>query len=94
MRIGIDIRCLTEGRRTGVEEYTLNLLENLFELDKDNDYVLFLNSFSKPKFDPAYFDKNKNVSVKLLRIPNKILNFLFWYLRWPKIDKLLYWQQV
>lgn len=88
MRIGIDIRCLTEGKRTGVEEYVLNILENIFELDKTNEYVLFLNSFSRPKTDLEQFAKYSNVRVKYLRIPNKILNFMFWYLRWPKLDKL------
>ena len=33
MRIGIDIRCLAEGKRTGVEEYTLALLKAVFERD-------------------------------------------------------------
>jgi hypothetical protein len=45
------------GRRTGVEEYTLNLLLNLFEIDRENDYVLFLNSAKKPKFDFSVFQK-------------------------------------
>lgn len=89
MRIGIDIRCLVEGRRTGVEEYTINLLTHLFAVDKKNDYVLFLNSFSRPAFDPGLFKEYKNVSVKTFRFPNKLLNFCLWYFRWPKIDILL-----
>lgn len=89
MLIGIDIRCLVEGRRTGVEEYTINLLNNLFEVDKKNRYVLFLNSFRKPKIDLDQFKKHKNVTVKYFRFPNKLINFLFWYFRWPKIDDLI-----
>lgn len=89
MRIGVDIRCLVEGRRTGVEEYTINLLEEIFKRDKKNEYVLFLNSFRKPSFDLSEYGKFKNVVVKRFRIPNKIINFLFWYLKWPKIDKLI-----
>jgi glycosyltransferase involved in cell wall biosynthesis len=89
MIIGIDIRCLVEGRRTGVEEYTLNLLDNLFTMDKKNKYVLFLNAFKEPKFDARQFSKFKNVSIKRFKFPNKLLNFLFWYLSWPKIDKLI-----
>ncbi len=89
MRIGIDIRCLVEGRRTGVEEYTINLLNNLFETDKKNKYVLFLNSFRKPGIDPDQFEKHKNVTVKYFRFPNKLMNFLFWYFHWPKIDDLI-----
>ncbi len=89
MRIGIDIRCLAEGRRTGVEEYTINLLHNLFSIDKKNKYVLFFNLFRKPKINLSDFKKYKNVSVKIYRCPNKLLNFLFWYFGWPKIDKLI-----
>lgn len=88
-RIGIDIRCLSDGKKTGVEEYTRNILEQLFELDKKNQYVLFLNSFHKPQFDLVIFSKYKNVSIKQFHYPNKILNFCFWYLRWPFVDKML-----
>lgn len=88
-KICIDARCLLEGRRTGVEEYTLGLLENLFDLDKKNEYVLFFNSWKKPGFDFSVFSKFENVQVKQFRIPNKILNFFFWYFAWPKIDHLV-----
>jgi glycosyltransferase involved in cell wall biosynthesis len=89
MRIGIDVRCLVEGRRTGIEEYTLNLLKNIFEVDSKNEYVLFWNSFRKPKTKLKWIKKYSNVSVKKFNYPNKLLNFCFWYLKWPKIDQLL-----
>lgn len=89
MRIGIDIRCLVEGRRTGVEEYTINLLENIFKHDQRNKYFLFLNSFKEPAIDLDKFRHFENVEVKRFRVPNKILNFCFWYLKWPKIDKMI-----
>lgn len=89
MRIGIDIRCLTDGKRTGVEEYTINLLENLFELDKKNKYILFLNSWHESHFDARIFSQYKNVSVQQFKYPNKILNFCFWYFRWPLVDHML-----
>ena len=88
MKICVDIRCLTEGRRTGVEEYTLNLLFNLFEIDRDNEYILFFNSWKKSKADFVWMEKYPNVSLKKFSFPNKILNFLFWYFGWPKIDKM------
>jgi len=72
-----------------VEEYTLGLLLNLFELDQKNEYLLFLSSWKKPKFNFSVFAKYTNVKIKKNRIPNKILNFSFWYLNWPKIDKLV-----
>ncbi|NTW27415.1 MAG: glycosyltransferase family 4 protein [Candidatus Moranbacteria bacterium] len=89
MKIGIDIRCLTDGKRTGVEEYTMNLLENLFELDKKNQYILFLNSYRDSHFDARIFAHFKNVRVKRFNYPNKLLNFCFWYLRWPHVDQML-----
>ncbi|EKD64168.1 MAG: mannosyltransferase B-like protein, partial [uncultured bacterium] len=89
LKIGIDIRCLVNGKITGVEEYTMNILKNIFEADERNKYVLFVNSFRKPKGDLDAFAKYKNVSVRHFRIPNKILNFLFWYFGWPHADKMI-----
>jgi glycosyltransferase involved in cell wall biosynthesis len=88
-RIGVDVRCLVEGRRTGVEEYTLNLLKNIFEADPKNEYVLFLNSFRPQRADLGWAEKYPNVTVRRFRYPNKLLNFCFWYLNWPKIDAML-----
>ncbi len=88
-KIGIDIRCLVDGKRTGVEEYTLGLLEQVFEMDQKNKYILFLNSWKPPKFNLKIFEKYPNVKIKQFRVPNKILNFCFWYLGWPKVDKML-----
>jgi len=76
------------GRRTGVEEYTLGLLESLFKLDKKNEYILFLNSWKKPNFDFSVFSVYPNVRLKRLKIPNKLFNFFSWYLAWPKIDHI------
>jgi glycosyltransferase involved in cell wall biosynthesis len=89
MRIGIDIRCLTDGKRTGVEEYTINILEQLFARDKNNEYILFVNSYHDSHFDERLFSEFKNVVVKRFRWPNKILNLFFWYLGWPHIDKMI-----
>jgi glycosyltransferase involved in cell wall biosynthesis len=78
-----------EGRRTGVEEYTLGVLLNLLEIDQKNKYSLFLSAWKKPSFDFALFSKYSNVKIKKVRIPNKLLNLSFWYFAWPKIDKLV-----
>jgi len=89
MRIGVDIRCLVDGKRTGVEEYTVNVLTELFERDQANEYVLFLNSYRKSGFEDEIFAKYKNISVKKFRYPNKVLNLLFWYFGWPHVDKII-----
>ncbi len=88
-RIGIDVRCLSEGRKTGVEEYVTHLLKNVFALDSENEYILFLNSFGSSRADISFFNEFSNVSFKKLNYPNKVLNFFFWFLNWPKIDTLL-----
>lgn len=89
MKIGIDIRCLSESRRTGVAEYTINLLEQIFQKDTQNKYILFLNSWKRSKIDLLWIKKYSNVEIKIFRFPNKFLNLLLWYLQWPKIDLML-----
>jgi glycosyltransferase involved in cell wall biosynthesis len=89
MRIGIDLRCLASGRRSGVEEYVVGLLSALFRTDGDNDYILFLNEWRKEKIDLSWADGFSNVSVRKFRIPNKVLNFSLWYFRYPKLDRLI-----
>jgi hypothetical protein len=41
MRIGIDIRGILTGQQSGIEQYTLRILENLLKIDQQNTYVLF-----------------------------------------------------
>lgn len=89
MKIGIDIRCLLGGKRTGVEEYTLELLEHLFAADRKNEYVLFWNAWKLPKCPLDWNCRFPNVRLVSFRIPNKLLNFSLWYFRFPRIDRLI-----
>lgn len=89
MKIAVDARALLGGKRTGIEEYAINILENLFKKDSENEYILFLNSFSEPKIDLEWAVKLPNVTVKHFRYPNRLLNLFFWYFNWPKIDKMI-----
>ncbi|MEI9966799.1 MAG: hypothetical protein WDN67_04165 [Candidatus Moraniibacteriota bacterium] len=93
MRIGIDIRCFAEGRHTGVEEYTRELLQELFRQDQENEYVLFFNSWSAPRADFSWIDAFPHVTLRVFRYPNKLLNLSLWYLRRPYIDRLLGWRR-
>lgn len=88
MRIGIDIRALMEGKTTGVEVYIINLLHALFQLDHENEYILFANSFrdTAPKLRRFEYP---NVSYRIFRWPNKIFNLLQKFFGWPKVDKML-----
>ncbi|MFA5991694.1 MAG: glycosyltransferase family 1 protein [Candidatus Doudnabacteria bacterium] len=71
MKIAIDLRSLSSGSISGVENYTLNLLDNLLKIDKINQYTLFYNSFSNKKLGDFHYVNSKVVHS---RLPNKILN--------------------
>ena len=88
MIIGIDIRMLARGARTGVEEYTINLLSNMLCLDKNVKYKLFYNGYQKIKLDYDWL-KLPNVELMQFRMPNRILDISSRFLNYPKIDKLL-----
>ncbi len=89
MRIGIDLRCLASGRRSGVEEYAVGLLSALFRRDQENEYVLFLNEWRDERIDLSFAEGFSNVSVRRFRIPNKLLNLSLWYFRYPSLDRLI-----
>ena len=89
MKIGIDIRMLSEGKRTGVEGYTLNLLTHLFKIDRENQYKLFFNAFRGPSFDIDKAFNYPNVEIRKTKIPNKLLNLSFVLFNYPKIGKIL-----
>jgi glycosyltransferase involved in cell wall biosynthesis len=71
MKIAIDLRSLSSGTVSGVENYCLNLLENLLPLDKKNSYTLFYNSWSKRPMGDFHF---VNSQVKSGGWPNRLLN--------------------
>lgn len=89
MKIGIDIRPLLGGKRTGVEEYMLELLEHLFFLDSANEYILFWNAWKLPPCPRDWDRRFPHVRLASFRIPNKLLNFSLWYFGFPKLDRLI-----
>jgi len=88
MIIGIDIRMLAKGAKTGVEEYTTNLLANMLSLNPDLKFKLFYNGYQKIKLDYDWL-KFPNVELKQYRIPNRFLDTSLYFFDYPKIDKLL-----
>ena len=46
MKIGIDVSQLAYPN-TGVANYLQNLVQNLIEIDKNNEYILFFSSMRK-----------------------------------------------
>ncbi|NTW13596.1 MAG: glycosyltransferase family 4 protein [Candidatus Moranbacteria bacterium] len=89
MRIGVDLRCLASGRRSGVEEYAVSLLSSLFRIDTEDEFVLFLNEWRNEKIDLTWAEGFPNVTILRFRIPNKLLNLSLWYFRYPKLDRLV-----
>lgn len=87
MNIGVDIRCLMDKERTGVGEYTYNLLKAIFLLDKENQYYLFYNS-NKNIFQNIPQWEQNNVHYVGTKYSNKLLNLLLW-LKIVKLDKIL-----
>ncbi|MBM3252069.1 MAG: glycosyltransferase family 4 protein [Candidatus Omnitrophica bacterium] len=73
MKIGIDIRSTLKRRRTGVGQYTYNLIKNLAFIDNSNQYFLYAKKrlFSQDKKLPNI--KVKNFQFKIDRF-NKGLN--------------------
>lgn len=50
MRIGISLLCAKK-RRTGIENVAFNLIHSLAEVDRKNEYVIFLNNQSSDWFE-------------------------------------------
>lgn len=86
--VGIDIRVLGNESRSGVEEYTENLLSYLLPLDKDIKFKLFFSSFKGKLKDYDWLRLN-NVELHQFKIPNRILFFLSSIFNYPKVDKLI-----
>lgn len=89
MRIGIDIRALAAGRRTGVEEYMIGLLHELFRQSPEDEFILFFNAWNTVRPDLSWTEGFSHVTVRRFRIPNVLLNGSLWYLHWPKLDRLI-----
>jgi len=88
MKIGIDIRTLMDARYSGVSEYALNLLKEIFKFDRANEYRLFYNCFGDSTNLPEF--KQANVKLTKYNYPNKVLNYLlFKIFNYPKLDKAL-----
>lgn len=93
MNIGIDIRALATPK-TGVGEYTTELLRAVFALDQTNKYFLFYNGFRKNKTNKLLQELSKifnqpNVHFITTRWPNKLLNLGTLLFGRPHLDVIL-----
>lgn len=86
MVIAIDLRSIQRGTFSGVENYTLSMLEQLMRSDRDNRYVLFYNGLKPVQTEELRF---LNTTVVSRRIPNKLLAASTTFLRQPHFSKLV-----
>ncbi len=68
MLIGIDASRANLKHKTGTEWYSFYLIKNLAKIDRENKYVLYLNTEASPELKKAVSD-NPNFSFKILNWP-------------------------
>jgi len=73
MKITIDLRSLSSGTISGVENYCMNLVESLLGLDRQNQYVLFYNAMRAKQLPDFHYVNSKVVHS---RIPSRFLNLV------------------
>jgi glycosyltransferase involved in cell wall biosynthesis len=83
--IAVDLRSLHSTQFSGVESYTVHVLEQLLGNDRKNIYRLFYNGYSQKKFEYFHFINAEFVQT---RIPNRLLNISLKLFGYPKIEKL------
>lgn len=87
MNIGIDIRPLMTAPRTGVGEYTYELLNAIFNIDRENQYFLFYNSSRDVSANIPDW-KYDNVKITGSHTPNKFFNTSLGLFGRPRLDKM------
>jgi len=88
MIIGIDIRVLGNRTKSGVEEYTENLLSHLLSLDRNIKFKLFFSSSRLSLGDYPWLHL-PNVELHNFKISNKLLFTSTHFLNRPYLDRLI-----
>lgn len=86
MIIAVDLRSIQRGTFSGVENYTLSLLECMIQNDRVNKYLLFYNGLKPLKNEELRF---LNTTVVTRRIPSKLLAASTTFLRKPDFTTLI-----
>ena len=86
-RIGIDGRVLQDPKPSGISQYAYNIIKELSSIDRKNQYIIFYNSFREVEnIVPTFGD---NFQSRTYHFPNKILEWLWKVIPYPKIDRVL-----
>ena len=82
MRLGIDLRCMTEGEAGGIAVYARELTSRLSALLGSRNVVGVVTGASLVAPEVPF-------AVRQVRVPNKVLNASFITARWPHLDDLI-----
>jgi glycosyltransferase involved in cell wall biosynthesis len=85
MEIAVDVRSLMEGRHSGVEEYTTQIIRRMVQAAPQHHFRLFYNAAKRITL-PSFPD---TVSVHGLRYPNKLFNLAQFTLGQPTWDRFV-----
>lgn len=88
MTIGVDIRILGQPRRTGIVEYTEQLLSRMITAAPEHRFKLFYASWRRtlPNYEWLHAP---NVELHSFRVPNSLLFLANRLFDWPNIDRLI-----
>lgn len=85
MNIAIDVRSLMEGRFSGVEQYTMQIIRGMLRVAPRHKYHLFYNA-ARPVTLPDFYG---DVHVQGFKYPNLLFNASQWLLGKPAWDTLV-----
>lgn len=88
MRIGIDLRALLNPTKTGVGEYTEELVTNILASKTEHEFFLFYNSFH-PVPHLTKYHQYPNTTLVATHWPNKVFNAATWGIERPRIDRII-----
>lgn len=84
MKILLDLRVLTKGKKGGIREFVYFFTDHLLKNDNENFFDLFYLGLRKEKLPQNWF--KSNTYLLDLKIPNKIFNFSLRFFNLPKIS--------
>ena len=87
MIIGVDIRPMN-GLRTGIQEYTDQILAHLIPMAPEHTFKLFFSSLREPVPDRPWMHA-PNVEIVKFRVPNNLLFFTSSVWGYPLIDQMI-----
>jgi glycosyltransferase involved in cell wall biosynthesis len=88
MIIGIDIRMLSRGVRSGIEEYVYQITRALVKNFPQHEFRLWYNARNRITLDFPWL-KSPNVRLVEGVLPNRLIDITAVTFGWPKVDEIL-----